>query len=572
MVSFTRRLTRWLSLGLFILSFCFDGKLLALKSGEGNNSVKNSSTSILEEVGALSKIDFPEIWTEVSKKIVGNPLPLMTIEGKNLQKVCQKVTELVDKILPESASLISLAIMGFAGGLPCPGVDENAACYVVIFLHEGKIEPVFLFKALVDSLLVKNLNEVKNTRNILRTIQNDDLKKFCWQMYGNSELIKVLDKDVKQFFPFIYASKPSEMCLKISLDFDNLNEIFEKIENKKCAFFKFLWNMFFVPDIKKIEMSGDIEGKTLHAETRIYPQDSSSLSTFVKSLEAKNKDVHFLHWSSRETIQKCEFQDYLGVKNYIKSLDARMKYKHRVTEYAQFKNFWEIFYPFIEDILTFCSENLTGNTQSYADLQNSNGLGSLKSFGFFETKKLNQTTFLGFMQGMVKKVSAFFNAMIDKKCFCWEFCKDLSLNVKKSVEKHCGYGIDQIFWKTQMQEAYCPIWFTVCKNYLLYADNIDDLKRLIERMLEKKSMSYQDSYKNGVNRIQINWGAIMHGLGFEKIPLGSEMLMEMTYGAHEGIWTNTIRVPKFLDVFSVKTGLPLSKGNDKNGAVNRLDK
>ncbi|MGX8717113.1 MAG: hypothetical protein ACSW8C_03945 [bacterium] len=577
MMFIIRNFTRSLFFGLFTLSFCHASvnakRNYSLKTSTDHKDsvvVKSSATASKEEK-ILPEIDLSKLWIDASKKI-NKALPLITIEGENLSKLCQKVTQLADKAFPDCASLVSLSVTGFMGGLSCPGVDEKAPCYAVMFLNEGKFETVFLFKSQTDCLLVKNLTANKSSEDALKTIPNGD-NKVCWQMYGNATLLKALDKDLRQVFPFIYQEKNPEMCLKFCLDFNLWNDIFQKVDDKseQWSFIKYYWDTFVIPDIKKVEVGFDFTDKSLETKLSIHPQEYSPLLAFVKTLDAKSKTVKFITWSSREMIQELDFRTYSGLKNYVEAVNMRINYSKPINTFVeQFKNWWSIICPLVKDVLDFCDKNLTGNTQGYADLQNSNDLVSSKGFGFFEgTSHLDRDTVLRFVEEMNTKGKASLKEATDKKYFGSEFCKDISLNVKKSVEKHCNHDIDQIFWKGNGAEAYYPIWFAIHKNYLLYADEINNLKRLIERMEEMKTPSYTSLESNAFSHMKIDLGAIIRLLGSDLIKPFPELSVEITSGLKEGtIWTNTVKIFGFWDAFSLKTLLQSSnESGNKEGSV-----
>ncbi len=549
---------------LFALNFCWasvDTEPVAagtktVVGNKSNTAVKFSPLAAKDEV-KLPSVDFSKILLDISKKMGGKPLPLLTIESESLPKLLQKVTQVADKVVPDCSSLISFAVTGFAGGLSCPGVDEKAACYAVIFLNEGNIEPVFLFKAQPNCALIKSLKENETAANVLKAITSSTDKNYCWQMYGNADLLKTLDKSLAQVFPFIYQERVPEMCLKVVLDINLWNDIFQKIDDKGLAFPKFIWDTLIGPDVKRTEMGFDIVDKMLVTKTFVYPQEYSLLASFTKSLAAKTKEVKFLNWSSREAIQELVFQNYSGLRNYVESLDDRIKYSQNTVDFCtSFKNIWGMVCPLIKDFLAFCDKNLTGNTQSYADLQSSEDLISSKGFGFFEGKQLKRETILKFIEDFSGKISSSLKEYADKKYFYWEICKDIALNVKRSVEKHHDCDIDQIFWRMNGNEAHCPIWFAVYKNYLLYADDIGNVKRLIERMEEMKTPSYASQEGNCFSHMTMNFASIMRTLGVAEFKAISELSVEITCGLKEGAFVNTVKVPGFLDVFSLKTILP----------------
>lgn len=561
-------------LGAFSLNFCCGVALVKSAEGDANkliskeSGVPNKAPLVLsKEDSILPKVDYGKLLMEAAKKLGSKPLALLTIEGSNLQKLLQKATQIADKVVPDCSSLISFAVTGFAGGLSCPGVDEKAPCYLVIFLNNGNIAPIILFKAQTDCVLIKSLLENKTATDTLKSIPAGIGKTYCWQIYGDAALIKALDKDLEQTFPFIYKEKtPEEVAsqsagpglLKFELDFNLLSDIFQKIDSKDLAFLKFLWDTFVVSDIKKMAIGFDIVDKTLEVKTSICPQEFSPLAAFINSMQLKIKDAKFLDWSSCESVQELVFYSYVALINYMESLDYRIKYAPNSEAFwIEFKNVWSTLYPLMKSILIFCDENYLGNTQSYADLQASKDLISTKGFGFFEGKSsLKRETILKFLDEFSAQVKSSLKQMVDKKYFGWEFCQDVSLNVKKLVEKHRDCDIDQVFWKANGDNAYCSIWFAVYKNYLLYADDISNLKRLIERMEEKmKAPSYQPLNANCFSCMKMDFVSILRVLdiGNQELP---NLSIENTSGLESGSWVNTLKIPGFLDVFSLKTLLP----------------
>ena len=360
------------------------------------------------------------------------------------------------------------------------------------------------------------------------------------------------------------------MALKIGVDFNFWNDILQKIESKDMIPIKFFWDTFVISDIKRVEMGFDIVNKDLVIKNFVYPQKYSPLRSFVRSLGAKIKDVSFLNWPSREVIQELVFQNYSGLTNYVASLDSRIKYSQNVADFCtQFKNVWAIIYPLIKDVLAFCDENFTGNTQSYANLQSKDEIISSEGFGFFEGKGLKQEKVLSFMDKFAEKLKLSLKELVDKKLFGWEVCKDISLNVKKSVDKHRNCDIDQIFWKGKGNDAHCPIWFTVYKNYLLYADNVGNLKRLIERMEEIKTFSYLPKESGCFSRTKVNFASVMHTLKIPNSKQIPELWVDITCILNEDkdVLVNTVKVPCFLDVFSLKTILPSVKENARKESI-----
>ena len=570
MMSIIKNITKSLFFCLFALNFCWADTNTGMVAGARNTAGRKVTLpgAPLPQVSKVPGVDFSKLWVETLSKLGNKPLPLLTIQGESLPRLLQKVVQIADKVVPDCSSLMSFAITGFAGGLSCPGVDEEAACYAMLFFYAGNIDPVLLFKAQPDCVLVKSLGENKAPTGILKSISNGTDKNCCWQIYGRDTLVKALESDLQQFFPFIYKEKNPEMGLKMVLDINFWNDILQKMGDKEIAFLKFFWNTFVGADIKCVEIGFDVVGKTLETKMLIYPQEYSPLASFYKSLESKIKDVKFLNWSSQETMRELVFQDYSGLRNYVNSLNDRIKFSQNTDDWsALVKDMWAILYPLIEKVLVFCDENLTGNTQSYADLQNSGDMISSKGFGFFEGKQLKRETVLTFVEDFSGKLKSSLKEAIDKKFPGWEICKDITLGVKRSVEKHCDCDIDQIFWRGEGNEAHCPIWFTVHKNYLLYADDISNLKRLIERMEEMKEPSYLSMESNCYSCMKMGFLSALPVLGIPQPNSISELSAEITCGLNSGAFVNTIKVPGFLDLFSLKTILPSVNENAKKEGV-----
>lgn len=591
MMSIMKNTTKSLFFYLFALSFSWVNAnpqpLPDSPKAIGNNGTATIkplvpvSTGVMKsgmQFSNLSGVDFSKLWMDVSKKLGNKPLVLLTIEGETLPKLLQKSIQIADKVVPDCSSLMSLAITGFAGGTACPGVDEKAGCYAILFFYAGNVEPVFLFKAQSDCVLVKNLEENKTPTVVLKAISNGTDKSCCWQLYGRDTLIKALDKDLQQVFPFINQEKNPDSGLKVILDVKLWNDIFQKMDNKEVAFLKFLWDTFVASDVKRLEIGFDVVDKTLETKMLIFPQEYSALASFFKSSEAKIKDVKFLNWSSQELIQELAFHDYSGSKHYINSLSDRIKFSQDTDDLCVlFKDIWAIFYPLLDKILTFCDENLVGNTQGYADLQNSGNLISSKGFGFFQGKQLKRETVLTFIEDFSSKLKSSINEAIDKKFPGWEVCKSITLGVKRSVDKHCDCDIDQVFWKGEGNEAHCPIWFVVHKNYLLYADDINNLKRLIDRMEEMKEPSYLAMEANCYSRMKMGLFSALPTLGIPQPKSISELSAEITCSlatqtnTQENAFVNTIKIPGFLDLFSLKTILPSSDENVKKEDVKQMN-
>lgn len=448
---------------------------------------------------------FDENFFKDIERVLGDK-PFLKISCSNINDLCSKSLKLVEKIYPELSSILSLSLTSFIGGTQCRGEEGTLPIYILLFFHEKHVSPVFFFKSSQESNLFKAVSSFKKDPIDFVKLPSTDTKKLAWCVWGEKSLLQVLQqKDMNAQFPFLATKETINNLLQV--DFDG--EIIYPFVDLMPVIGKQFFETFIKSEFKHFKLCFDYLENDIVLNYDLEFVPNSATSTLLKGINNDAKQVRHLEFASQECVKNLGYQDYERQLTYFNTLHARLnsfskgiednkkqtKMSDETLEIWEQLIAWEnIIYPLIIDLGNFCKDNLTGNFQTYANVKSSKEfVYEAVGFGLFEGKDLSNDKFVDFLKSFITiSLTEQLKQAIKQELFGSDLIPALSCVFKKNFEQHEGCYIQNIYWTIGGNDSdkKIPLYFAVCKNYLLYADNIDNIKRLIERINGIKTFTY----------------------------------------------------------------------------------
>ncbi len=454
----------------------------------------NSSNSVVTAPSPSTKISLDE--------------PIVSLSACSLPGLINGFLAFTDKFSPQMSGSLSMFILGLLGGSQCEGVDSTSPCYSQIFVRDNKIKPVLFFKAKKEASLVNFIKNSFGQESLQSFSCKDD--NTTWWIFSERDLLTEITKDLEKKAPFLYGtSEPVNNLLSINFCTKTFEDILPFVHQN----YRLIFNAFVKDNLERMVMNFDFSGENVHYEIQISAKPHGPAAAYFKSAKEKTTNSSFLNWDSQEAIQSQKVESYAALKAVIESYKGRMDKEawgkdtimHTIYQYC------ELVQPIASELLSIADKTLTGSQQGYASFDNqTTPYFQSRRFGFFERKldvKGNPVSFQEFFDYLGKlfneKLPVLKQQIVNKKLFGYEFLDLIKCEWTKNIAKHRDCDIHGFTWRyhmdflesqddkaksepTQSLKMQYPILLCACKGYLIYADNMEDMKRTIERMLDTK--------------------------------------------------------------------------------------
>lgn len=414
--------------------------------------------------------------------------PIISVTIENLPDFLGKTLKMVEKIYPEFGAIAAIGTLSFLGGADCPGFDKASNIHLQIFPYGDAIAGLWFFRANKKSILVKSLSKAKNKLCAMSDPLEEDAQGNAWFIYGSSEAQQHLKKNLKKVAPFIYTKEtPIDKLFFLDLEVNSLARLVELCP----PWVRLIFRDFIQDTVKRSTTQVDFDGTKFIVEQCVQMRTASPLWNYCESMQKKLKQGHSLKWESNEPIREICFDNYVAMQTYYEALSKRaVEAEWKADEIALFLyQAGSLFGPIVRETLTFLAQNFTGNSQSYSHFQDG------QDFGLWETQGLTQEKFTAFMERLCNDLVPKQLALaVEKKLPLSEFVPLLTCRFEKNTQTHqrCAIHRFSLTYNDKMPKTLYSLVFTLCNNFLLYANSVEDLKRVIERVSALEKPVFED--------------------------------------------------------------------------------
>lgn len=425
---------------------------------------------------------------DLAKNIVALPLkPIATVAILNLPDGLKKAFFVGDKIYPGFSTLARLFISSSIGGSDCPGVDPTAPCYILLFPHPSEIiSPLVCFKATPESLIVKNLRSEANKAGDWQLISPTTITEKAYNIWMAAP--KSLFSKFKDFSTvtalFDSTKERVRNLLSVELDVESLSAFMP------LPVLKLAYDTYIKKDFEKITYALSIDGEKLQFSYRYQFKPQMPWSVFCKALNGKKKTFHSLNFPSNAAIQRVLCWHPSASKNLLNALSTYAK----EAEWKQEPIAWQVYrwgqvlYPLFETYLDFEKTASVGNGQIY-NIKS----GLFNGFGLEELKpSVTDRQLVDFLKLFTEKCTRQL-ASAQKEQLCgsnnlegFTFQEEVAMFECCHIHK-CAVKVRRMPSESPTEYA---VFAGLYKGYLLYAGDLENMKRIVEQMKTEKAFSY----------------------------------------------------------------------------------
>ena len=456
----------------------------SITAGEANSQNSVPSTAPID-YGRLFETQLTAFLDGWSKMLNSLPKkPIVKITASSFPEGLKKIFSFGDKIYPGFSSLAHLFISSSIGGSECPGVAPDAPCYVLLFPHKHSVVPLVCFRAMSDSIVVKNLQSEANKKGDYQLIHPLPLKEKAYNawIYGSKTLLASF-KDFSTVAPFFYGkeAKPKS-TFAVELDIGALST-FMPFPVLKCVY-----DTYVRKDFEKIIYGLDIGEEQLRFSSRYQAKPKTPWAIYCKTIRERKRGFRSLNFPSEANKQTALFLDPPSLKNLLKALSNyanEAEWKQDPIAYQTYR--WgRLLYPLLKAYLDFAETVSTGNGQFYR----LDG-GRYDGFWFEELNpSVMDETLVTFLKSFTEKCAkqlalASKEGLLGSDCF-----KDPVFEERVLADKGCN--IHKCALKVQCFDGSTEfaVFAGLHRGYLLYANSLENMRRLLDQMQAIPAFSY----------------------------------------------------------------------------------
>lgn len=467
-------------------------------------------------IADLNKIKASNLPSEVIE-------PFAVLTASSLQNLLTQALKVSDNIYPQSSSILTMLAMSFLGSMQCPGLSEKTPCFLAFYCWQNTYNPVFVFHATKTCPLVKNLSLSSKTsaNGLLLPFQTSNTQS-TWYLYGSKDLLKLISKDITVSAPYLgkKVTLPNDL-LTLTMRVNQCDFLIPSLP----SYAQIIHNTFIKNDIDTISCAINVEKNDLSFKFKFVVTPSSPLVELIHTIEGSKKQHRSLKLAAEDDIQISGFHTFEAIKTCLGAFSSRNQESFwKNDSMANQVYLWgKCLYPLFVEILDFAKSYFSGNYQCYQNLKREKDLILLQNIGLLELKTFGKTTtfsqnetLITFLENFIKhSLQTQLSSAIQQKLNGSECLRGLNLQLDKAIFTDKQYTIHGLACSINYN-AMClnyPFVFSVYKNYLLYADNLEDLKGLIHRLGKNKLTYVTFPF---VQQNFINIGQILQKSGYFK--------------------------------------------------------
>ncbi|MDR1254522.1 MAG: hypothetical protein LBJ78_00610 [Puniceicoccales bacterium] len=449
------------------------------------------------------------------------------IKVKPLPKFLNEYVKLLETVIPQQASLVSLLLVGSMGGIECPGISNECPVYIGLFSLDTHAIPLCFFNAREDAYLVKILQNLPQEKKDAWKLQNIPSSKIIannWYALGQATLINKMQPHLDTLFQFFQEPFANDLQIRL---FDHILSTLPKIDGFYGNLMKFL-ELSLLNDIHLIQ--SDVSRSAddiLSVHSSILFKEKSVWAKFLSDIQKPTTLLDLPKFYFQNGIYKVGYYSADAYQSLLKLWFEKIAVwppKELPENFQVFTEFFKSIQTLLDPFWTFSKKHLVGFFSNSTIFKNENARLYTQGTGVLLTQSMQDSALVQFLTSFVnEQLNAWIKSLpsILKNSGCEpleKFCADLQAHVvcrfDEAVFAHKGHTVHActIGAKTEPMQIQAQLFLTVLDQKLLYADNRSSMEQLIETYIDKnlcESFSLDTSVLSeariNLNVLMANW-------------------------------------------------------------------
>jgi hypothetical protein len=446
------------------------------------------------------------------------------IKVKPLPKFLNEYVKLLETVIPQHASLVSLLLVGSMGGVECPGISNECPVYIGLFSLDAHCIPLCFFNASEDAYLVKILQNLPREKKDIWRLQNIPPSKIIannWYVFGHASLIDKMNPHLDALFQFFQEPLVNDLQIRL---FDHILPMLPKISGFYGNLMKFL-ELSLLNDIQLIQLDIDRSAdEILSVHPSIFFTEKSMYTKFLLDSQKPTTPLDLPKFYFQNDTYKVGYYSANAYQNLLKLWFEKIvawPSKELPENFQVFTEFFKSVQTLLDPFWIFSQKYLVGFFSNSTIFKNENARLYTQGTGMLLTQSMQDADLVQFLTSFVnEQLNAWIKGLpsILKNSGCKpleQFCADLPAHVvcrfDEAVFTHKGHTVHActIGGKTEPMQIQAQFFLTLSNHKLLYADNRSSMEQLIETYMDKNLCESFSLDASVLSETRINLNVLM---------------------------------------------------------------
>ncbi|MDR0756111.1 MAG: hypothetical protein LBE99_04335 [Puniceicoccales bacterium] len=442
------------------------------------------------------------------------------IKIKPLPKFLNEYVKLLETVIPQQASLISLLLMGSMGGIECPGISNECPVYVGLFSSDTHCIPLCFFNASEDAYLVKILQNLPQEKKDAWKLQNIPPSKVIasnWYALGQAALIDKMRPHFDTLFQFFQEPFVNDLQIRL---FDHILPMLPKIKGFYGNLIKFL-ELSLLNDIRLIQLDVSRSADDiLSVHSSILFTEKSMYAKFLLDSQKPTTLLDLPKFYFQNDTYKLGYYSADACQNLLKlwwEKVAAWSPKELPENFQVFTEFFKSIQTLLDPFWTFSQKHLAGFFSNSTIFRNENARLYTQGTGILLTQSMQDTDLAQFLTRFVNEqfnpwIKGLPSMLKNSGCEPLEkLCANAVCRFDKAIFTHKGHPVHACTIGTQTEPAQiqAQLFLTVLDQKLLYADNRNSMEQLIETYGDKNLCELLSLDTSVLSESRINLNVLM---------------------------------------------------------------
>ncbi|MDR2396497.1 MAG: hypothetical protein LBD69_01405 [Puniceicoccales bacterium] len=446
------------------------------------------------------------------------------IKAKPLPKFLNGYVKLLETVIPQHASLVSLLLVGSMGGIECPGISNECPVYIGLFSLDTHCIPLCFFNASEDAYLVKILQNLPQEKKDVWKLQNIPPSKIIasnWYVFGHAALIDKMYPHLDALFQFFQEPFVNDLQIRL---FDHILPMLPKMSGFYGNLIKFL-ELSLLNDVQliQLDMSRSAD-EILSVHPSVFFTEKSMYAKFLLDSQKPTTSLDLPKFYFQNDTYKIGYYSANAYQNLLKLWFEKIVAwppKELPENFQVFTEFFKSVQTLLDPFWIFSKKYLVGFFSNSTMFKNENTRLYTQGTGMLLTQSMQDADLVQFLTSFVnEQLNAWIKSLpsILKNSGCEpleKFCTDLQAHVvcrfDEAVFTHKGHAVHActVGGKTEPMQIQAQLFLTVLDQRLLYADNRSSMEQLIEAYMDKNLCESFSLDASVLSETRINLNVLM---------------------------------------------------------------